>query len=161
MRIVHPSTDELWAAYLACRFRSLYAPYDLPETCTTSELDHPRDRPGVVHRAALDDAGAVIGVGRIDEQPGSAYGHAAQLRYFAVDAAARAGGVGRTLLGRLEDDARAWGCVYLWMEARDEALGFYARAGYETLGPGPTKWDLIPHHVMGKPLTPNADAASA
>ena len=152
MRIVRPDTDRLWDAYIACRHRNLYLPYGLPESCSTSELDSPRERADVIHRAALDDVGSVIGVGRLDHQPGHERGPAAQLRYFAVESSCRAGGVGRALLVRLEEDARAWGCVHLWMEARDDAVGFYTRMGYEAYGVGPTKWGVIPHTLMARSL---------
>lgn len=152
MRILAPDTDELWAAYLACRFRCLYEPYGLPESCNTSELDSPRDRKEILHRCVVDEAGRVIGVGRLDIQPEHERGRAAQVRYFGVDAATRTRGVGRSLMRALEGEARARGCVYLWMDARDEAVGFYARLGYESLGPGPTKWGIITHTKMGKPL---------
>src|SRR5690606_38471312 len=103
-------------------------------------------------RAATLD-GRIVGVGRLDLQPGRENGPSAQLRYFAVDPDARGAGVGRALLAEFERLAREHAVVYLWMEARQEAVGFYERCGYADIGEGPTKWGIIPHRLMEKRLS--------
>lgn len=155
MRVIAPTTDEAWAAYLGCRYRNLYAPFGLPESCTTSELDAPRDRPGVLHRMVMverDGCEAVAAVGRLDLQPGHSAGPSAQLRYFAVDGPHRGTGAGQLLMAYMEEQARDAGCVRLWMEARTVAANFYARLGYADIGEGPTKWGMIPHRLMARVL---------
>jgi len=156
MRVIVPTTDEQWRAYLGCRYRNLYAPFGLPESCTTSELDEPRDRAGVLHRmVVVRDAGgaeSIAAVGRLDLQPGHRDGPSAQLRYFAVDGPHRGTGAGQTLMAHMEEQARGAGCVRLWMEARTVAANFYARLGYADIGEGPTKWGVIPHRLMAKVL---------
>ncbi len=149
--LIDPQRHDQWAEYVACRVRNLYTPYGLPASCADSDLDHPRSRTDIVHRAATID-GRIVGVGRLDIQPERAKGPSAQLRYFAVDAETRGTGVGRALLTDLERIARDRGVRYLWMEARQEALGFYERAGYSDIGPGPTKWGVIPHRILEKDL---------
>lgn len=151
MNIISPTTsDELWRQYLACRYENLYRPFNLPESCTTSELDSPRDRPGVLHRCVLDAAGVVAAVSRLDLQPAHALGPSAQVRYFAVNATSRGTGVGQALLTELERLAVANGIGRVWMEARVAALNFYLRAGYMDIGEGPNKWGVIPHRVLEK-----------
>ncbi len=156
MRVIVPTTDEQWRAYLECRYRNLYAPFELPESCTTSELDVPRNRPGVLHRMVMvADAGGVestAAVGRLDLQPEHSAGPSAQLRYFAVDGPHRGTGAGQMLMRHMEEQARSAGCVRLWMEARTVAANFYARLGYADIGEGPTKWGVIPHRLMAKAL---------
>jgi GNAT superfamily N-acetyltransferase len=167
MRPVDAAAEDLWPAYLECRFRNLYAPYNLPRTCTTSELDQPPARAGIHHRAIVVDAGEVsprpsdvIRVGaslmaacrRLDVQLERPEGPSAQLRYFAVDVPFRGSGSGQALLRHLEDLARSCGCKRLWMEARCEALNFYTRQGYADFGEGPTKWGVIPHRLLHKAL---------
>jgi GNAT superfamily N-acetyltransferase len=149
--LIDPQLDEQWNAYVACRVRNLYTPYGLPASCADSDLDRPRSRPDILHRAATLD-GRVVGVGRLDLQPERAKGPSAQLRFFAVDADTRGTGVGRALLAELERLARDYRVRYLWMEARQEALGFYERCGYSDIGLGPTKWGVIPHRLLEKDL---------
>ncbi len=153
--IAAPDSDALWRAYVACRVRNLYDPYGLPASCALSELDSPRARPDVLHRLVLDGL-EVIGVARLDldptEVPACCARPIAQMRYFAVDADRRGSGVGRILLGSLEEESRARGRPSIWMDARAEAVPFYTRLGYEDIGVGPTKWDLIPHRKMARRL---------
>ncbi|MGP1310889.1 MAG: GNAT family N-acetyltransferase [Phycisphaerales bacterium] len=151
LAIVDPQRADHWVEYIDCRVRNLYTPYGLPASCADNELDVPRNRQGVFHRAAILD-GHVVGVGRIDMQPRRKAGPSAQLRYFAVDASTRGTGVGRTLMQAFEGLARESGADLLWMEARQEALGFYERCGYADIGEGPTKWGLIPHRILEKRL---------
>lgn len=149
--LIDPQRDDQWDAYVACRVRNLYTPYGLPASCADSDLDRPRSREDILHRAATLD-GRVVGVGRLDLQPGRAKGPSAQLRFFAVDAETRGTGVGRVLLAEFERLARERRVRHLWMEARQEALGFYERCGYSDIGPGPTKWGIIPHRLLEKDL---------
>jgi GNAT superfamily N-acetyltransferase len=150
--IVDPQPDALWDAYIACRVRNLYTPYHLPASCADNDLDRPRARKDVFHRAATLD-GRVSGVGRLDMQPDREKGPSAQLRYFAVDGETRGSGIGRALMAEFEQIAREWGARYLWMEARQEAVGFYERCGYGDIGVGPTKWGVIPHRLLEKSLS--------
>lgn len=148
MEIVSPTSDgTLWNAYIACRYRTLYGPFNLPMSCAHSELDEPRDRPDIVHRCVLV-GDRLVAAGRMDLQKGHAMGPRAQLRYFGVDADQRGRGVSQALLRHLEDRVREAGISLVWMEARVAALGFYSRAGYADVGDGPNKWGVIPHRIM-------------
>jgi len=151
MKIVNPCTDELWEAYLACRYRNLYEEFGLPPSVTTSALDEPRERPDVLHRCVVVD-GTIAACGRLDLQPDDAHGPSSQLRYFAVDKPFRGSGAGAMLLAGFEHESRERGLNRLWMEARTAAANFYARQGYADIGPGPLKYGLIPHRVMVKQL---------
>ncbi|MGP1346008.1 MAG: GNAT family N-acetyltransferase [Phycisphaerales bacterium] len=164
MRIITPDTDDLWLAYLACRYRNLYEPFGLPHSVTTSELDHPRDRDGILHRASIIESEAgtpeapgsgaarIVCVARLDLQPDHPVAPSAQLRYFAADPEVRGKGVAREMMGALERLAIERGAQRLWMEARTAAVGFYSRLGYTDFGLGPNKYDLIPHRLLEKPL---------
>lgn len=146
-----PITDPLWERYLDCRYRNLYQPFGLPRSCTTSELDTPRDRPEVLHRMVM--AGDhVAAVGRLDLQPDHAAGPSSQLRYCAVDGSHRGSGAGQFLLKHLEEESLRRVLPRLWMEARVAALNFYLRQGYTDFGEGPTKWGVIPHRLLDKHL---------
>lgn len=149
--LIDPQRDDQWESYVACRVRNLYTPYGLPASCADNELDRPRSRADILHRAAMID-GRIVGVGRLDMQPAREKGPSAQLRYFAVDPETRGTGIGRSLMTEFELLARERAVRYLWMEARQEALGFYERCGYADIGIGPTKWGIIPHRILEKDL---------
>lgn len=152
MDIVSPTHDEArWTGYLDCRRRTLYRPFNLPDTCADSEADSPRDRPDIIHRCVII-AGNVVACGRMDLQPTHPQGPRAQLRYFGVDDSQRGKGIAQALLTHLEDRVREHGIDFIWMEARVAALGFYTRAGYRDVGPGPNKWGVIPHRIMERTI---------
>jgi len=57
-----------------------------------------------------------------------------QLRQMAVAPARQTQGIGRLLLGHMEEDARRRGYRQVVAEARVSALGFYLKLGYEAEG---------------------------
>lgn len=59
---------------------------------------------------------------------------AVQLRGMAVAHRLQGSGVGATLLAAGIERARETGCTYVWARARDNALYFYERRGFETVG---------------------------
>lgn len=125
-----------------------------PETT----CDYPEDAlPDVVHLAAINGAGAVIGTStwftkECPERPGVP---AVQLKGMAVDDVVQVGGVGRALVTTGESYARDRGAMIVWARARDTALGFYERCGYAVTGDGfidgPT---AMAHHIVVRELTP-------
>lgn len=155
-RIVSPVDEPLWSAYLDCRYRNLYAPFNFGREVNTSALDDPPERPDVLHRAVLDESGAPVAVGRLDLQPDHALGPRAQLRYCAVDAAARGTGAGQSLIAHFENECLLRDIPTLWMEARVAAVNFYLRLGYTDRGEGPLKYGVIPHRVIEKRLAPSS-----
>jgi predicted GNAT family N-acyltransferase len=80
------------------------------------------------HVLALED-GEPIGTGRLDLDYGGKVGR------LAVLARHRRGGVGRALMERLHEVARARGARKVWCHAQLTAAPFYERLGYRRLGP--------------------------
>ena len=119
--------------------------------------DYPEDElPDVVHLAAINGAGTVIGTSTwfTRECPGLPGVAAVQLKGMAIDDPLQGGGVGRALVTTGEALARERGAEVTWARARDSALGFYERCGYEAVGDGfvdgPT---AMPHHIVVKRLS--------
>lgn len=79
-----------------------------------------------VHAIALDDAGAVVGTGRLLPD-----GHIGRM---AVARSARGSGIGSALLVALMDEARRRGHEYAVLSAQTHAIDFYARHGYAVEG---------------------------
>ncbi|MCL2504308.1 MAG: GNAT family N-acetyltransferase [Coriobacteriia bacterium] len=74
-----------------------------------------------------------------------------QLRQMAVASEVRRRGVGRALVGRLEEDARASGTGLIWLNARETAIAFYERLGYSCVGDMfVSELTKIPHRPMKK-----------
>jgi N-acetylglutamate synthase-like GNAT family acetyltransferase len=57
-----------------------------------------------------------------------------QLRGMAVAHRLQGSGVGATVLAAGIERARIAGCAYVWARARDNALYFYERRGFTTVG---------------------------
>ena len=61
-------------------------------------------------------------------------------------------GVGRVIINKLEELARARGIKRIVLNARDNVVGFYLRFGYTVIGPGPTLFGKVKHSKMEKRL---------
>jgi ABC-type nitrate/sulfonate/bicarbonate transport system ATPase subunit/predicted N-acetyltransferase YhbS len=109
------------------------------------------DAPSTVHLAAHDAHGRIVGVVTMLDAPCPHRPDVAarQLRGMAVDPALRRRGVGQLLIGALVERARGDGADVLWANARDTALDFYRRAGFDAVGEGFVTLDTeLPHHAV-------------
>ncbi|MBK1859061.1 GNAT family N-acetyltransferase [Cerasicoccus arenae] len=137
-----PVTDPEFAAYYALRYAVLRRPWGEPNG---SELDEFEDT--AFHLTAIEDD-TVVGVGRLHPISPTE----GQIRYMAVHEDFSGRGVGTQILNGLEAGGRERGFTSIMLNAREHAVGFYARNGYETMGEGPLLWDEIRHKVMRKQL---------
>ena len=96
------------------------------------ELD---DAPGAWHLGAVADDGRVVATSsfypvvcplRSDAQP------AVQLQFMAVDPALQRQGVGRAVMAEAIRRLQATDAVLLWANARNTAVPFYERFGFQT-----------------------------
>jgi len=104
----------------------------------------------VVHVAARHSPGLLVAVGRLHFNTANE----AQIRYMATHESYRGQGIGTALVRYLEAAARARGARCVVLNARDTAVGFYARLGYAPVGSAPTLFGAIPHTRMQKRLEP-------
>lgn len=106
-----------------------------------------------IHAVALDEAGLLVGTGRVVVGPAGrpGEGNLARIGRMAVAAEARGAGVGAALLGLLEAAAARAGCARAELHAQIQAEGFYRRAGYQPEG-GPFDEAGIAHVIMVKSL---------
>jgi GNAT superfamily N-acetyltransferase len=108
----------------------------------------------VVHLAIDQDGRAVCTSTWFDKQcphrPGTP---AVQLKGMAVDPTVQTAGLGRALVDAGLDLARSRGAHLVWARARDSAIGFYEKCGFEVMGDGfidePT---AMPHHIVVRDL---------
>jgi GNAT superfamily N-acetyltransferase len=77
-----------------------------------------------------------------------------RLRGMATEPALHGSGLGSLVIGHALEQARAAGLEVVWANARDSALTFYQRLGFEVVGDGFITTDThLPHHVVLKDLT--------
>jgi predicted GNAT family N-acyltransferase len=138
-----PVTDAEWASYRNLRWRVLRAPWNQPLAQDARE-----DEEDQVHAMITDDAGQAIAVGRIIFKPN----HEAQIRSMATAEGRRGQGLGRRIMEHLEHAARQRGVTTLSLNARENAVEFYAKLGYKAVGEGPLLFGCIPHTAMRKSL---------
>jgi len=143
LQISKPETPEQWGEYFDLRWRILRAPWDQPRGSEKDEFDEIAD-----HVAVLDQEGRLLGVGRLHLNNEKE----AQIRYMATEEDCRGLGVGRVIINKLEELARARGVERIVLNARDNVVGFYLRFGYTVIGPGPTLFGKVKHSKMEKRL---------
>jgi len=139
--IKQPKTPEEFAQYFDLRWRVLRAPWQQP---AGSEKDTLEDT--CIHIMACDDAGAVIGVARLQFNSDSE----AQIRYMAVDPEYCRNGVGRKIVSALEAIALENKRNHIILDAREPAVGFYEKLGYTVTEKTYLLFDCIQHYRMQK-----------
>ena len=116
-------------------------------------------QPNVVFAVARDAAGRAVGCGAIVLGP-----EFGELKRMFVSPVARGQGLAQRLLARLEAEAAARGCDLLTLESgpfQPEALGLYARCGYERRGPFGGYADDPLSVFMQKRIAPRVTAPAA
>ena len=136
-----PQTAAEFESYFDLRWRVLRALWKMPRG---SERDEFED---VAHHRAVFTDDAAIAAGRL-HQVDSSLG---QIRAMAVDPARQKQGLGSQILKTLEAEARNQGIEQIKLHARDIAVPFYQKHGYEVVAPGPFSWG-IKHFQMSKRL---------
>lgn len=135
MKTLHlhsPSTPAELAAYYDLRWRVLRAPWDQPRGSERDELDDDPGETFVAHLAAWDEAGRILGVGRLHFNGPTEV----QIRFMAVEEDFQGQGIGRAMVARLESLAYGQGASTVILNARSEAVGFYERLGYTVVAQG-------------------------
>jgi predicted GNAT family N-acyltransferase len=151
MKIIEPSTPGEFRQYYELRWKILREPWNQPRGSEQDEREHSSR-----HVMIVDGHQAVIGVGRL--QFNSI--REAQIRYMAVAVEQQRKGVGTRLLAALEACAIELGAACIVIDARESALRFYRKQGYEPQGPGHVLFNSIAHIKMKKVITPQAKTLS-
>ena len=92
------------------------------------------DDPSTWHLGAVDEEGAVVATSTFFAEPCPLFpekGGAVRLRSMAVAPGRQGQGVGVLVLEAALERLRDQGATVVWANARDSALGFYARCGFE------------------------------
>ncbi len=149
-QLTRPLTPEHWQAYYQLRWQVLRAPWQQPLGSEQDELE-----PQACHVMLTDGSGTVQGVGRLHQLADNT----GQIRYMAVADSARGKGAGRLILQELEQQAVCLGLQQLYLNARQQAVGFYQRLGYQLVGEAEPMFG-IDHLRMAKRLSIAGSAAN-
>lgn len=110
-----------WQDIIAVRHQVLW-PDKAPEFCRVEGDEQ------ALHFAVLENQ-EIICVASLYVNENSA-----RLRKFATLDAFQGKGIGSTMIDHLINNLKKQGIHYLWFDARESALGFYQRFGFETTG---------------------------
>lgn len=144
LHIISPQTPAQWQAYYTIRYNTLRQEWGQP-----LGSEHLEDDENAIHALALDDDNTPIGVCRLHYNTP----FEGQIRMMGVVPGTRTKGVGTALLQYFEDMARKAGATTMVLDARDYALGFYQKNGYQIVeGKTHVLWGQIPHFWMEKTL---------
>jgi len=142
MHLSSPKTKHEFEDYFELRWRILRKPWNEPQG---SEQDDDED--SSYHLMATEND-KVIGVARLQ----IINNNSAQLRYMAVDNNHQKQGVGRSVIEHLEAYAKQHGVSELFLHARDNALLFYKKLGYEITEKSYLLFNSVQHYKMCKKL---------
>ena len=145
MKVTEPSTADEYQRYYTLRWKILRAPWNQPRGSEQDELEQTGH-----HLMVIENDHDVIAVGRLHFNNI----REAQFRYMAVDTAQQRRGAGTLLLKALESKAAELGAACIVLEAREHALRFYRKQGYQAEGPGHVLFNTIPHVKMSKNIIP-------
>ena len=138
-----PDTAMEWEAYYQLRYEILRAPWG-----QTPGSEKTPDEGAHQHFAFFNKQQEIIGVIRLD----SCEAQTGQIRFMAVALEAQQAGVGRALMLFAEEKAREMQLTQMILHAREQALAFYSKLGYQYIEKSHLLFGEIQHHLMSKEL---------
>lgn len=142
IEIRSPKTQNEWESYYDLRYRILRQPWNQPPGSERNEGDET-----AIH-AALFEHGKILGVSRLDYTERVI----CQIRFMAVETNQQGKGIGEQLMHQLELIALERGHKKIILHAREIAVGFYQKLGYELKEKSHLLFGEIQHFLMEKQL---------
>ncbi len=146
MEIFSPESHSEFQQYFNLRWRILRKPWNQPQGSERDETDK-RSTDCCYHLMATENS-IVCAVARLE----LATKNLSQLRYMAVVDAYQNRGIGGKIIKHLEDYARNKNSIELFLNARENAVGFYQSQGYRITEKSYILFDSIQHFKMIKRL---------
>ena len=143
MQIIEPTTPEQFEHYYKLRYQTLRQPWGQPEGSERVE-----DDATAVHAMMVDDTGEAVGVCRMH----LATPEEAQIRFMGIRQDMQGKGLGDQLLQYQENRARELGATRMMLHARENAVNFYRRNGYELEEKSYLLFGTIQHYRMARQL---------
>ena len=142
MILSQPKTEKEFQQYYNLRWRILRKPWGQPEGSERDSSDE-----NYYHIMAIIDK-TIAGVARL-EFPERGL---AQLRYMAVDIEFQGNGIGRKIVEHMEQYSKDNNAHEIFLNARENAVGFYEKLGYKITAKSYLLFDSIQHYKMVKTL---------
>ncbi|WP_159817317.1 bifunctional GNAT family N-acetyltransferase/hotdog fold thioesterase [Colwellia sp. 20A7] len=138
-----PITAAEFSQYYHLRWKILRKPW---QQVPGSEQDA-HEKYGI-HRMIIDEQDNVLAVGRLER----ATEKQGQIRFMAVDDKSQGLGLGQQIVNNLEAQASQLGMSEITLNARENAIKFYQKLGYQLQGYSHTLFADIKHYTMVKDL---------
>ncbi|MBK0404482.1 GNAT family N-acetyltransferase [Adhaeribacter sp. BT258] len=143
MRVTEPISEAEFEQYYHLRWQVLRAPWQQPPGTERAPDDE-----SAIHAMLLDAESQAAGVCRLHFESAAE----GQLRFMAIREDLQGQGLGKYLMHYLEEKARAAGCKYLTLQARELAVNFYKKHGYKVIKKTHLLFGSIQHYQMEKQL---------
>ena len=145
MKIIEPNSSAEFEQYYNLRYEVLRKPWLQPKGSEKDDGDK-----SSIHRMIIDESnGKAVAVGRLQFNTSEE----AQIRYMAVSDNYQLKGYGNIIIKTLEDIALNKGIRNIILQARENALKFYWKNGYEIIEKSYLLFDEIQHWLMVKKIT--------
>lgn len=136
-------SKEEWEAIMELRYNVLRKPWGRPYETATDVLEN-----NSINAYISNSNGKVLACGRLHENEKNM----GQIRFMAVHPDYRGKGLGKLVTEYLENVARQKGFNKIQLQARENAVEFYKRCGYQVKEKSFLLWDTIQHYSMEKQL---------
>ncbi len=143
MRIIIPDSPELFNLYFNLRYEVLRKPWNQPYSSVKDDLEE-----SSMHAMLLDEQDQIAGVCRMHFNSEEEV----QLRFMAIRPDLQGKGYGKLLLDYFEDLATSHKRKRIMLQAREDAVSFYLRNGYEVKEKSYLMWGIIQHFRMEKTI---------
>ena len=144
-KIIQPQHPIHWEQLMKLRFKVLREPWNQPEGSERSDDDNESK-----HSAILDDTNTIIATARINRISEKQ----AQIRFMAIEPSWQGKGLGQAILRFTEGLGRRnyRGIEQYVLHAREHAVTFYEKNGYQVVEPSYLLFGSIQHYLMIKPV---------
>ena len=140
---ITPTSELDFDNYYQFRWKMLRQPWQQPHGSEQDDLEQQ-----AVHRMIIKEE-QIIAVGRLHKVSQTQ----AQIRYMAVDNNCQGQGLGKQIIEALEHEASKQGVNEITLNARENAVDFYQKLGYQSQGFSHLLYGEIRHISMTKKLT--------
>lgn len=142
LNIIEPLSEEQFKQYFHLRWQLLRKPWGQDKDSEKDEVEDASD-----HRMAVLE-GEIIAVGRIHYINSKT----AQIRYMAVKTDLENQGIGKKLYFELENVAKKNNIELIILNAREQAIGFYKKMGFEVIKKTHLLFNQIQHYELQKKI---------
>ncbi len=143
MKIIEPSAAEEWIKYYDLRYEVLRKTWNQPYSSTKD-----KEEDISIHLLMLGDDDEAIAAGRLQINSNEE----GQMRSMAVRNDRQGKGLGTIMAKHIEEIVREKKLKYVVLDARENAVKFYEKLGYKTIGESYLLFGTIQHYRMRKEL---------